>query len=132
MSGAGTLVVLALVLLAAGTAPAQDRPAVVVTPGSARIFRAAVQQFADFSAAPDAQRAQRFRATLEEALAFSGVFQALSHEAFLGPVETPALDGDEPVVCPDWTQDSRRYFRWAVFRTPRTALGSTNAVLARG
>jgi len=104
MGTARRLLALAPLLLAAGVATAQDRPAVVVTPGSARIFRAAVQEFADFSAAPDAKRAGELRATLEEALAFSSIFKALSHKAFLGPVETPALDGDEPVVCPDWTQ----------------------------
>jgi TolB protein len=99
-----SILALAAALLGAGAARAQDRPAIVVTPGAATTFRAAVQDFADFSAAPDAKRTQEFRATLEEALAFSGIFKALSHQAFLGPVKTPALDGDEPVVCPDWTQ----------------------------
>ncbi len=94
----------AMTLLSAGSALTQDRPAVLVTPGSARIFRAAVQEFADFSVAPEAQRAREFRATLEQALAFSSLFKALSHEAFLGSVRTPALDGDPPVVCSDWTQ----------------------------
>jgi TolB protein len=99
-----SILALVTVLFGAGAARAQDRPAIVVTPGAATTFRAAVQDFADFSAVPDAKRTQEFRATLEEALAFSGIFKALSHEAFLGPVKTPALDGDEPVVCPDWTQ----------------------------
>jgi TolB protein len=103
-SWAGVSFALAFAVLGEGVALAQDRPAVVVTPGSARIFRAAVQDFADFSAAPEAKRAQAFRTTLEEALAYSGLFKALSHDAFLGQVKTPALDGDEPVVCPDWTQ----------------------------
>ena len=90
--------------LGPGAARAQDGPAVVVTPGSARVFKAAVQEFADFSAVPDAARARRFREALEEGLAFSSVFEALSPKAFLAPAKTAALDGDEPVVCTDWSQ----------------------------
>jgi TolB protein len=101
---ASSLASLWIALLLAGSALAQDGPAVVVTPGSARTYRAAVQDFADFSAAPDEKAAAEFRGVLEEALAYSSVFAPLSHEAFLGPGRTPALDGDEPVICPDWTQ----------------------------
>ena len=42
-----------LLLLPARGAPADERPVVVVTPGSARTFRAAIQSFADRSAQPN-------------------------------------------------------------------------------
>lgn len=83
---------------------AQERPAIVVTPGSARTFKAAVQSFADSSAAPKAGRAERFREQIEAALAYSGVIEAIPHAAFLGPETSVALDGGEPVVCGDWSQ----------------------------
>jgi TolB protein len=91
-------------VLAAAPAAAQERPSVVVTPGSSRSFRAAVQNFAERSVAPDAARPGKFRDELERALEFSGVFQALDHAAFLGPETTPALDGVDPPVCSDWGQ----------------------------
>jgi TolB protein len=94
---------LGLVVLAAG-AGAQERPAVVVTPGSARTFRAALQTFADRSALPDAARAERLREALGRALEYSGVFKILSQEAFLGPEVGGGLDDGEPIVCSDWTQ----------------------------
>ena len=91
-------------VLAAAPAAAQERPSVVVTPDTSRSFRAAVQNFAERSVAPDAARPGKFREELERALEFSGVFQALDHAAFLGPETTPALDGVDPPVCSDWGQ----------------------------
>jgi TolB protein len=91
-------------LLLVASAAGAEQPVVVVTPGSARTFRAAVQDFADGSPEPDPLRARRFREVLESALAFSGVFENVAHAAFLAPEATVSLDGGEPVVCTDWSQ----------------------------
>jgi TolB protein len=72
---------------------------VVVTPGSARTFRAALQRFAG----GDVRRAEEFRDALARALEFSSVFVSLDRKAFLGPEVTISLDGPSP-VCTDWTQ----------------------------
>jgi len=82
---------------------AQDRPAVVVTPGSARTFKASVQTFRDGSVTPKPGRADEFRGWVEAALAYSNVFVPLKHAAFLGPETTGSLDGED-VVCSDWSQ----------------------------
>ncbi|MBW2268419.1 MAG: PD40 domain-containing protein [Deltaproteobacteria bacterium] len=94
----------ALVLLAGVPAAAQDRPAVVVTPGASRTFKVAVQDFLDTSAAPKPGRSAKFREYIENGLEFSGVVDALSHAAFLGPETSGALDGGRQVVCGDWSQ----------------------------
>ncbi len=102
------VVQLAMALLVAAAASpearGEDRPVVVVTPGSARTFKAALQTFADRSSAPDDSRAQRIREDLASALEFSSVFAILSEEAFLGPATTVALEGDDDFSCADWTQ----------------------------
>jgi TolB protein len=90
-------------LICAYAARAEERPVVIVTPGSAHTFRAAVQTFADRSALPDPGRAERFGAAIVQALEFSGVFQILSPAAFLGPVQSASLDGVS-ILCSDWTQ----------------------------
>ncbi|MEE9606208.1 MAG: hypothetical protein V3U03_00610 [Myxococcota bacterium] len=90
--------------LPAAPARAQPPPAVVVTPGSAETFRAAVQRFADGSAVPDPQRAEAFRQALGSALEFSNVFRVLDPKAFLGPEATGSLDDEFDVVCSDWGQ----------------------------
>lgn len=84
-------------------ARAEENPVVVVTPGSARTFKAALQRFADRSLAPDPERARRLRAELGRGLEFSSVFETLSTDAFLGPEATVSLD-DDRIVCADWTQ----------------------------
>ena len=96
------LVVLSLVAAAAGP-EAESRPAIVVTPGSARSYAAAVQRFADRSAVPTDSRIDYFRRTLEESLAFSSVFRIIGTQAFLGPETTDSLDDAPPPVCSDWT-----------------------------
>ena len=95
--GARSLALLASLALAA-PAPAADRPAVVITPGSNQSFRAALQRFAT----PDDARAERFRDALAAALEFSDAFQVLDRKAFLGPTVTRS-PGGEDVVCSDWT-----------------------------
>jgi len=88
----------------ADAAHAQERPAVVVTPGSTRSFNAAIQRFADGSVVHDAARIERFRSDLVEALEYSGVFQSLALEAFLGPEASRRLDASDAPICSDWTQ----------------------------
>ncbi|MBW1685807.1 MAG: PD40 domain-containing protein [Deltaproteobacteria bacterium] len=99
----GCGLVLGLVVLGAG-AGAEEHPAVLVTPGSARNFRVALQPFVDRSALPDDARVQRLREALGHALEYSGIFKLLSQEAFLGPEVGSGLDEGEPMVCSDWTQ----------------------------
>ncbi len=89
------------VLLAAGAAGAQERPAVVVTDPTAGTYRAAVQRFRSGVAGVDAAG---FRKDLVAGLEYSSLFSELSPRAFLGPEETPALDDGPPVVCGDWRQ----------------------------
>ncbi len=89
---------------AAAVATAENRPAVVVTPGSARTFRAAVQTFADPSLVPQPARIERFREAIGSALDYSNIFRIVSHQAFLGPTATVSLDDGPPPVCSDWTQ----------------------------
>lgn len=91
-------------LALAATAAAQGRPSVVVTPGGARSFRAAVQVFADRSLPADPGRAPTFQREVGAALDFSGLFQTIPHAAFLGPVTTPGLAGSPTIQCGDWTQ----------------------------
>ncbi|MDJ0849796.1 MAG: hypothetical protein QNK04_15610 [Myxococcota bacterium] len=101
-----TLIALVLVLVGpvAPEARGEEKPVVVVTPGSARTFRAALQTFVDRSTVPDPARVKRIREDLGSALEFSSVFEVLSEEAFLGAVTTVSLDGDSDFVCADWTQ----------------------------
>jgi len=86
----------------AAAAAAGDRPAVVVTPGSAQTYRMALQRFGDADGPPT--RATDFHDTLGAALEFSGVFDLLSPKAFLGPETTPTGTDAPPLVCSDWTQ----------------------------
>jgi TolB protein len=88
----------AALVLAAGAARAQERPAVIVTDPNARSFRAAVQEFAPGGQGFDPAR---FRTELGDALDFSGVFQSLDAAAFLAPRRTASLAG--PLACADWT-----------------------------
>jgi TolB protein len=92
-----------LVQLASEPAAAQQRPAVIVTPGSEQTYRVAVQRFADDSPAASPERPAAFRRSLGEALEFSGVFRTIDPGAFLGSEVTASLEAPPP-VCSDWTQ----------------------------
>ena len=81
-----------------------EGPAIVITPGQERAFRAAVQTFRDedeLSANPE--RAKELRAVIEDGLSYSGVLQPLPEEAFLGESATQEL-GEKRFDCGDWTQ----------------------------
>jgi TolB protein len=97
------LALLAFALLSA-RAGAQDRVPVVITPGSEKSYKIAVQRFADGSTPKDAERVTRFREALSSALEFSGAFQRVPDGAYLGPIESGPLEGGPPIVCTDWTQ----------------------------
>ncbi len=92
-----------LAQVASEPAAAQQRPAVIVTPGSEQTYRVAVQRFADGSPTASPERAAAFRRSLGEALELSGVFRTVDPGAFLGPEVTPSLEAPPP-VCSDWTQ----------------------------
>ena len=76
---------LAIACCLAAPAAAEERSAIVVTPGSEQLYRAAIQRFADASPTPSAKRIDDFRGALESALEYSGVFKSLDPKAFLGP-----------------------------------------------
>jgi TolB protein len=79
-------------------------PAVVITPGEGRAFRAAVQVFLDRAEPPDPARAGAFREEVEKAMLFSGVLLPLADEAFLGARETTELASGRRQDCADWIQ----------------------------
>ena len=105
MRAARRLAGLALLLILAGaqSARAQDRPAVVIDPGQARTYGAALQRFADGSATPSAGKVGAFRDQIAKGLVYSSVFRMIDPKAFLGPETTVSLDSGPPVVCPDWS-----------------------------
>jgi TolB protein len=94
---------IALCLLAAASARAQDRPAIVIDPGAARTYGVAVQRFGDGSASPRAGQAEAFREQITRGLEYSSVFRVIDRKAFLGPDATVSLDEGPPVVCADWS-----------------------------
>jgi len=89
----------------AGPASAQETgPAVVITPGEGRAFRAAVQIFLDRAQPADPGRAQAFREEVEKAMEFSDVLLPLADDAFLGARETAELESGPRGDCADWAQ----------------------------
>ena len=72
-------------------AAAQQRPAVIVTPGSEQTYRAAVQRFADGSPAASPGRAAAFQRSLGEALELSGA--PLTNPRGQGVPARPVHDG---------------------------------------
>ncbi len=120
MSGAPLLAT--ALLCAALTAPARadERLPVLVTPGSERSYRIAVQRFADKAAgdaaaadasdaatavAPlDEESVRAFREVLLDALEFSSVFRRVEEAAYLGPIRSEPFDEAPAPVCSDWTQ----------------------------
>jgi TolB protein len=88
-----------------GTAAAQaPDPAIVITPGEGRAFRAAVQVFADHGSPAVPGRAADLRREIEDGMRFSDVLLPLPDDAFLGPLETRQLADGRRDDCSDWTQ----------------------------
>ncbi len=89
---------------AAVSAAAEDRAAVVITPGGQKTYRIAVQRFADDPAKPNAKVVDDFRAKVMRGIEFSNVFTKIEDSAFLGPVTTPPGREDAQLECPNWSQ----------------------------
>jgi TolB protein len=87
----------------ASMAGAED-PAVIVTPGSGRAFRAAIQVFRDDAIPVDDRRAAELRRMVGEGMEFSGVLLPLPDKAFLGEQKTTELGSRRRFDCEDWTQ----------------------------
>jgi len=94
---------LASTLAPAPAAAEEGVPAIVVTPGAARAFHAAVQVFRDDALPPDPERAPRLRGMVHDGMAFSGVLLPLPDEAFLGEEATKELTSERRFDCGDWT-----------------------------
>jgi TolB protein len=84
-------------------ASAEQRPAIVVTPGKRQTFKVAVQRFADVSVVASSQRTSEFRDAVSRALEYSSVFEVIDPKAFLGPDQTPNFREGSRLPCPDWT-----------------------------
>ncbi len=86
-----------------GGAHAQDEgPAILITPGEARTFHVAVQQFADENEVPRPERVEALRASIHAGLEFSGILAPLDDDAFLGETTTAELAGSTRTDCADW------------------------------
>ena len=101
------LACVAVGLLAAAAAQSDElAPAIEITPGRARAFRAAVQRFS--VEVPQAGGvpvdAEEFRSALERGIAFSDVVLPLQREAFLGSQVSESLPESHRYDCGDWTQ----------------------------
>ncbi|MCH2169994.1 hypothetical protein MK489_04350 [Myxococcota bacterium] len=84
---------------------AEAPPAIIVTSGSARTYRLALQEFADRSAPSDAADAKGFRSQLLTGLEFSGLFDVIEWTAFLGDEATSELTRAELLEdCDSWRQ----------------------------
>lgn len=103
-----TWLALALVTLGgAWWAPSPARaegPAIVITPGEGRAFRAAIQTFSDDVRPADPGRAAELRRFISDGLDFTGVLLPLPDDAFLGEVTSGAELGATRFDCADWTQ----------------------------
>ena len=89
-------------LLAADALAQTARVPVVINPGEEKSYRIAVQRFAHATTAgPRPSRVNAFRENLSAALEYSGLFEPISEEAFLGSVTSAA--GQDP-TCVDWSQ----------------------------
>jgi len=93
----------ALALLCAAPALAQQRPAIVVTPGKRQTYKVAAQRFADASTLANAARTQKFRESLSAALEYSSVFEVIDPKAYLGPDQTLNFGSGAMLACVDWT-----------------------------
>ena len=100
---AAVLCLVSAALLPGAPVRAQD-PAIVITPGEGRAFRAAVQTFSDFALPADAGRAAELRRLIGAGLEFSGVLLPLPDAAFLGPRQSGELGDGKRYDCADWTQ----------------------------
>jgi TolB protein len=94
----------ALLALCMPFAASAEDPAVVVTPGSGRAFRAAIQEFRDDAVPVDKERASELRRMIGDGMTYSGVLLPLPDDAFLGEPKTGELASRRRFDCEDWTQ----------------------------
>jgi TolB protein len=84
---------------------AQDGdPAIVITPGDGRAFRAAIQTFTDSAIPADPNRATELRRIIASGLEFTGVLLPLADDAFLGDRVTTEFGAEKRFDCQDWQQ----------------------------
>lgn len=94
-----------LALSTTGPAGAQDGdPAIVITPGDGKAFRAAVQTFSDTAIPENPERAVELRQFITAGLEFTGVLLPLPDDAFLGDRNTREFGADKRFDCQDWQQ----------------------------
>jgi TolB protein len=94
-----------LVLLGLPVRPAsaeERAPIVIDRPGGQR-YRAAVLRFAPTTPA-SAGVVDDLRGSIEGGLAFSGLFAMVAPAAFLDSPDSPRLDPEPAVTCPNWRQ----------------------------
>jgi TolB protein len=96
------LLVLAIAIVPLAAA-AQDRQRIDITGAGSKKYRAAILRFAPVSASAQAG-VEGLRTSIEEALQFSGLFDTISQQAFLDPVQSPPLSPEPRVTCPNWRQ----------------------------
>ena len=92
-----------------GTARAQElegergpMPTLEITPGGVTAFKAAVLRFQMVGPPVGEERVETLREEIERALVFSGVVVPLDHAAYLGPDQSPPLEGEERLDCESW------------------------------
>ena len=100
----GWILACGLVLFAFTSIAQEETPVVEITPGKERAFRVAVQRFSDRAPPLNPRRADDLRQAIEEGLRFSGVFEPIPTEAFLGEENTTSLQEGRRYDCADWTQ----------------------------
>jgi TolB protein len=99
---------LALCLLAASVASAQDRPTTVVDSGAFKLPNVAVQRFR--AATPEAQSlASEVQSALGGGLTFSMLYALTPEGAYLEPVTSPALASSPAPKCQNWKQIGAEY-----------------------
>lgn len=95
---AALLAVFAVLAGLGASARAQENPTVVIDQAGEKTYKAAIQRFGGVGDA----LSESFREEIGKGLDFSGLFSALSPQAFLASDVTRALGAQ--VVCPDWRQ----------------------------
>jgi TolB protein len=81
-----------------------EEPAIVITPGDGRSFRAAIQTFEDVALPADPNRARELRRIIGAGMEYSGVLLPLPEEAYLGETVTREFGESRRFDCADWTQ----------------------------
>jgi TolB protein len=94
---------LALPALAPDAAGTEDRPQIVISGAGAARYRAAVLRFAPVT--PNSSRAvDELRDSVNDGLSFSGMFDSIDTKAFLESPDSPRIEPEPPVTCPNWRQ----------------------------